>query len=514
MSMRVVTASAMKRIERASLQYDMTFLRLMENAGSAAAAFIRRTFQPEGLNCMIFCGSGNNGGDGFVAARKLIENGANVLVVLVGGKPKSDEAIAMYETVERMGMPVLMLEEHCARVMETLEKADIVVDAIYGTGFHGELDVWAAKACEAINNAIAAVIALDIPTGLECDTARAAKGAVKADFTVAFDSLKPLHIMPEGKAHCGEIECVEIGIPDEARAGIQGLFGDVQTEAVFESLPKRGVESHKGDYGRLLIIAGSNRYRGAAALATAAALRTGVGYVMLASTKTVCDSASAKLYEPIYIELPESGTGGISSESAMSLLGESLGKATAILFGCGLGLGSDTETLLAHIVTKAKCPLVIDADGINALATNINIVSGAQAPMVLTPHLGEMSRLCGMDTERLAADRSGAALAFAQRHGVYVVLKGHETVIATPQSTFLTNHSGNAGLAKAGSGDVLAGMLAGLLAQGLPVADAVAAGVHLHGLAADAAAAELSQYAMLPSDLPLYLARLLADQNL
>lgn len=512
--MRVVTSSAMKQIERASLDYDMTFSRLMENAGSAAAAFIRRTFKPEGLNCMIFCGNGNNGGDGFVAARKLIENGANVLVVLVGGNPKSDEARSMYETVELMGMPVLMLEENYDRVMETLEKADIVVDAIYGTGFHGSLDEWTATACEAINNAIAAVVSLDIPTGVECDTARTATGAVKADFTVVFDSLKPVHILPEGKEHCGVIEIVEIGIPDEAREGIQGLFGEVSTEAVFKSLPKRRVASHKGDYGRLLIIAGSNRYRGAASLAVSAALRTGVGYVTLASTKTVCDAASAKMYEPIFVELPENEVGEILSDNSTPLLRESMNKATAILFGCGLGLGSDTEKLLEYVVENAKCPLIIDADGINVLAANINILTDAQPPVVLTPHPGEMSRLCSMDTEEIERDRSAAALGFAARHNAYVVLKGHETVIATPQNTFLTNRTGNAGLAKAGSGDVLAGLLAGLLAQKLPIAEAIAAGVHLHGLAADLAAEELSQYAMLPSDLPGYLARILADRNL
>lgn len=512
--MRVVTSSAMKQIEQASLNFDMTFSRLMENAGSAAATFIRRTFKPEGLNCMIFCGSGNNGGDGFVAARKLIENGANVLVVLVGGKPNSEEASAMYETIELMGMPVLLLEENYDRVMDTLENADIVVDAIYGTGFRGGLDEWTAKACEAINNAIAAVVSLDIPTGVECDTAKAAPGAVKADFTVVFDSLKPVHILPSGKEHCGVIEIVEIGIPDEAREGIQGLFGEVSTEAVFKSLPKRRVDSHKGDHGRLLVIAGSNRYRGAASLAVSAALRSGVGYVTLASTKVVCDAASAKMYEPIFVELPESEASGISSDAAVPLLRESVRKATAILFGCGMGLDQDTERLLEYIVKNANCPLVIDADGINALAANINVLSGAKAPVVLTPHTGEMSRLCSMDTGEIERDRSGAALGFAARHNVYVVLKGHETVIATPENTFLTNHTGNAGLAKAGSGDVLAGLTAGLLAQNIPVAEAVTAGVHLHGLAADAAARELSQYSMLPSDLPNYLARILAARNL
>ncbi len=512
--MRVVTAGAMKQIEEASLNFDMTYQRLMENAGSAAAAFIRRTFQLNGLNCMIFCGSGNNGGDGFVAARKLIENGANVLVVLVGGSPRSEEARSMYEKIELMGMPVLSLEENYERVMDILEKADIVVDAIYGTGFRGELDTWTQKACEAVNNAIAAVIALDIPTGLECDTAKAAEGAVKADFTVVFDTLKPVHILQAGKEHCGIIELVAIGIPDEAREGIQGLFGEIKTDAVLKSLPPRDPTSHKGKHGRLLVVAGCSRYRGAAALSTLAALRSGVGYVTLASTKSVCDSVAAKLYEPIYVELPESDVNGIAAENSMPLLRESMREATAILFGCGLGLGPNTEKLLEYFIKNARCPLIIDADGINAVAANINVLSETTVPIILTPHIGEMSRLCGVSAEQIAADTSGVALQFATKHNVYVVLKGHETVVASPESTYLENHTGNAGLAKAGSGDVLAGIVSAFTAQGLAPMDAATAAVHLHGLAADEACAELSKYAMLPSDLPNYLAKILSRHNL
>lgn len=511
--MRVVTAGQMRQMEEASLEHDMTYQRLMENAGSAAAAFIRKTFQLEGLNCMIFCGAGNNGGDGFVTARKLIESGANVLVALVGGKPRGEDAQAMYDMIQLMGMPVLSLEDNYDKIIGILEKADIVVDAIYGTGFRGELDTWSEKACEAINNAIAAIISLDIPTGIESDTGRAAEKAVRADFTIAFDSGKPAHILPSGKEYCGVIEIVDIGIPDEAREGLDGLFGEIRTEAVIQSLPKRAENSHKGMHGRLLIIAGSSRYRGAASLAALAALRCGVGYVALASTSQVITAAAAKLYECIYVELPENDMNCILADRAIPLLRESIGEASAILFGCGAGAGADAEKLLKFLIRDAKCPLIIDADGINALATNINILDEARAPVILTPHPGEMSRICGKPVAKIEEDRCEAAMTFAAEHDVHIVLKGHETVIASPQGVYLVNKTGNAGLAKAGSGDVLAGMIAAFAAEGLGPLAAAAAGVHLHGLAADEAAKELSQYAMLPSDLPDYLARVLQKHN-
>jgi len=511
--MRVVTAGQMRKIEENSLQYDMTYQRLMENAGSAAAMFIRGTFKIEGLNCMIFCGSGNNGGDGFVTARKLIENGANVLVALVGGEPKSDEAKTMYKTIELMGMPVLKLSESFDKVMEVLEKADIIVDAIYGTGFRGELGQWERAACVAINNAIAAVVSLDVPSGVECDTGKAATDAVTADFTVAFDSLKPVHILPEGKLKCGKIEVVEIGIPDEAYAEITGMFGDIYTEDVLRSLKKREQDSNKGDYGKLLIIAGCNRYRGSAALAVMAALRCGAGFVTLASTKPVCDAASAKIYECIYIELPEGGSQSISADNGIPLLRESLKTSTAILFGCGMGNNEDTERLLKDVVKNTRCPLIIDADGINVMGANINILREAAGPVILTPHPGEMARISSATIGEIQRDRSGTAIKFAEKHNAYVVLKGHNTVIASPKGELLTNHSGNPGLATAGSGDVLAGMIAAFVAQGISPLEAAAAGVHLHGIAADRAAKELSQYAMLPSDLPDYLAKFLAEKG-
>lgn len=499
--MRVVTKEQMKRIEQESLSYDLTFHRLMENAGSAAAAFIRRTFQVGDLGCMVFCGAGNNGGDGLVVARKLSESGANVLVVLTDGAPAGEEAAAMHATAEMMQLPIAMWAQSREKILEHLPHIDIIVDAIYGTGFHGKLDEAHAEICAAINGAIAAVVALDIPTGVECDTGRADENAVRADFTVAFDSLKPLHVIPSSLALCGVIELADIGIPEEAHGDLAVNFGSLTTEQVFSHLPHRTADSHKGDFGRLLCVCGAARYRGAAALAALGALRCGAGMVTVASTEPVCAAVAAHVLEATFLPLGEAEQGCIDSESAAALLPAALESATAVLFGCGLQNTPHAARILSFLLRNAPCPLVIDADGINALSGNIHLLREAKAPVILTPHPGEMARLCGTDTAEIQRDRFSAAMQFAREHGVVLTLKGAQTLTALPDGGVYINRTGNPGLAKAGSGDILAGMIGALLAQGIAPTLAAACAVHLHGLAADATAARFSQYGMLPSEL-------------
>lgn len=502
MILRVVTAKQMKEIEANSLAWDLTYGRLMENAGAAAAAFIRRTFRVEGLNCMVFCGRGNNGGDGLVVARKLYENGANVVVVLVDGIPSSDEAQGMFESVEAMELPLFRLPEDAAKIESCVQQADIVVDAIYGTGFHGELEGNAQTACGFIADAIAAVVALDLPSGVACDTGHAAKGAVQADFTVAFDCLKPVHVVPSGLVFCGKVETVEIGIPPEAHAGIESFFSDITTEMVFDSLPQRPAECHKGDFGVLLAICGSTWYRGAAVLAAMGALSCGAGICRIASVEAACSAVAAALPEPVYLPLPQNEGGGIDAEASAFSLRSAMKEAAAILLGCGCQNTDDTTRLLELVLRGAKVPVLLDADGINALSGNINVLQEANVPVILTPHPGEMARLCGCSTEEVQADRMGTAMRFATKHKVILVLKGAGTIVAAPDGRLWFNHTGGPGLAKGGSGDVLAGMLGALLAQGLAPELAAVCAVHLHGLAGERAAARQSDYGMLPSALP------------
>lgn len=511
--MRVVTSKQMKEIERRSLQYDLTYHRLMENAGSAAAAYIRRTFQVEGLNCMVFCGGGNNGGDGMVVARKLFENDAKVLVVMVGKPPESPEASSMYTTARLMEIPIADFSQNREKVLEVMGEADIVIDAIYGTGFHGALGDTARAACSAINSAIAAVIALDVPSGLNCDTGEADSDAVRADFTVVFDSYKPCHILTASKPYCGRVELADIGIPDKARHGIVSRHGLLTAETVFSHLPPRKPDSHKGAYGRVLSLCGSSRYRGAAVLSALGALRCGAGIVTLASTEPVCAAVAASVPEATLLPLPESALRTIDYAGALEPLAAPLKRASAVLFGPGMETNSETARLLAHVLRESACPVVLDADGINALAKNINILQEAKAPVILTPHSGEMARLTGRPAAEVEADRTGIASGLAQSRNAVVVLKGMETVIAAPDGGVFLNPTGNPGLAKGGSGDVLAGMIAAFVSQGIEPYYAAACGVFLHGAAADRTAERLSQYGMLPSELLNDLAVIFAENG-
>lgn len=510
--MRVVTGEQMKKMEKAALQYDLTYHRLMENAGSAAAAFIRRTFRVEGLNCMIFCGSGNNGGDGLVVARKLFEAGAKVLVVMVGSPPKSVEAISMYDTAKLMDIPIAGFSSHRERVLEVMGEADIIVDALYGTGFQGALSDTARDACSAINSAIAAVVSLDTPSGVNCDTGAADSDAVHADFTIAFDSHKPAHVIEASAGLCGQIELVDIGIPDAAREGISSKFGKLSSEQVFGLLPPRDPAAHKGSHGRLLSVCGSAQYRGAATLSAMGALRAGAGLLTVASTEAVCAAVAAHLCEAILLPLDATADGRIDARATPKLTAV-LQNANAVLFGCGLGEGEDAEKLLRYMLRGTTHPVIVDADGINTLARNIDILQEAKAQVIVTPHPGEMARLCGTDIDAVQADRTGYATRFAQQRQVVVVLKGPETLIAEPGGGLFINTTGNAGLAKGGSGDVLAGMCAAFAAQGLEPYYAAACAVFLHGLAADRTAARRSQYAMLPSELLDDLATIFAENG-
>lgn len=499
--MRVVTSAQMKEIEQASLKYDLTYQRLMENAGSAAAAFIRRTFRLEGLNCMIFCGGGNNGGDGMVVARKLFESDANVLAVLVGDLPKSPEATSMYATARMMEIPIADFSQNQERILEVMTEADIIVDAIYGTGFHGQLNDTVRTICAAINDAIAAVVALDIPSGVNCDTAVSDPDAIRADFTIAFDSHKPVHMLAQAAPYCGEVVLVDIGIPDEARQGILPRHGTLNADMVFQHLPPRAPDAHKGTHGHVLSICGSARYRGAAVLSSLGALRAGVGLLTLASTERVCAAAATQVLEATYLPLPENSVQGIDSAAATALIEQALPTATAVLFGCGLGNHRDTAVLLALLLKEAECPIILDADGINVLDGNINVLQEASAPVILTPHPGEMARLSGRSILEIESDRSGVAQQCAVDANAVVLLKGRETVIAEPKGGLLLNKTGNAGLAKGGSGDILAGMIAAFAAQGIEPFFAASFAAFLHGQAADRTAARRSQYGMLPSEL-------------
>lgn len=495
----VVTVEQMRQIEQNAAGLSLSMERLMENAGSAAAAAIRRMEDISGKYFTIFCGNGNNGGDGFVAARRLTEAGANAVVILTDGMPRTEQAASMYERIELMEIPIVEYGSDPDYLADRLSQTDYLVDAIYGIGFHGELDKAHRDICRLMDGVGVPVFSLDIPSGVSANTGHADPYAVHAAHTIVFDSCKPACIMPRAAEWLGNVTLADIGIPEEARQDIHPVYTRVDAPYVFRCLRPRPRECNKGTFGRLLNIAGCGRYMGAALLSTHAALRTGAGYVTLASTKEVCRNILPSLPEAVMHPLRQTLEGDISA-ACIDVILEAISGSSAVLIGSGLGTSSDAHRITRNVLSAAACPVVVDADGINALSRNIDMVKHLSAPLILTPHLKEFSRLSGLPVEQIKADPVSAGRRFAQEYGVTLVLKDAYTYTFSPEGETYVNTSGNAGLAKAGTGDVLAGIIAALAAQGYPCIEAAACGVWLHGAAGDDAARRLSQYGMLAHD--------------
>ena len=512
--MKIFTIPQMKKAERLSDEMGVTYQRLMENAGCAAAAYIRKRLRSiVGKNFMIFCGSGNNGGDGFVVTRKLFEEGANVIVVLCGGTPRTDEAKYMYNCILEAGITILDWQTDQKKIDEFIGGADIIIDALFGTGFSGEfrppLDEVAAK----INSASAIKISLDIASGVNAATGEAAEGAVRAAFTVAFDAQKPGHLLLPGREFCGKTYEVDIGIPHEVLEEIPQTCFCANEEMVFSSIRKRPRTSHKGTYGRLLCITGSANFPGAAAISAKGALRMGAGIVTVATTERVQSLIAPAVPEATFLLLPANEEGGVSASAAEILL-PAITRASAVLIGCGLGQSADSAAIVKFVTETAECPVIFDADAINSICDEPEVLLTAAKAPIITPHMGEMARLCKKTPEQIAQARVEIACDFSSHYNCVLVLKDSSTVTASPNGDVFFNTTGNPGLAKGGSGDLLAGMIASLSAQGFIETASAVCGVYLHGLAADKAAYSLSEYGMLPTDIPEYLCRILAEHEL
>lgn len=499
--MRIVTSKQMKQIEQNSIQYQMSYLRLMENAGCAAAQFILDTLHDvNGLNCVVFCGKGNNGGDGFVVARKLSEHGANVTIVLADGEPKTEDAAKMLYLARMMELPVLSFEDEPELVGGAVVDVDIVIDAVFGSGFHGEIDARRRQITSMINSAIAAVFSLDIPSGINCDTGEAAQEAVNADFTIAFDSYKPAHLLPKYLPQLGKTTLASIGIDPLSYSDLEQNHFVADDSFVYAKIPQKEDNAHKTSSGKLLNIAGGIGCTGAAVLSSTAAMRSGAGYVVTAVPQAIYPIVAPSLIQSpfCFIEAAADVAAALNGVSAVSI-------------GCGMGTGQRQRGILEEVLYLAKCPVVIDADGINNLAMDISIVSEAKCPVVLTPHFGEMANLCRTSVKEIQKAPLLCAQELALQLNAVIVLKGAHTVIAAPDGRTFINQTGNPGLAKAGSGDILTGILTSLISQGMNPFDAAVSAVYLHGAAADRCAERMSEYFMQPDDILIDLGRLLKE---
>lgn len=513
--MLVVTAQEMRELDRKTIEeVGISGLMLMENAGRQVAERAARMLEERGGRVVaILAGKGNNGGDGLVAARHLFNKGYEVRVcLLVDPGHVTGDARVNLEIWRRMGQEVYQADgaNGAQRVKVALLGTDVVVDAIYGTGFRGRPPAEVGRIMEVVNRSGKPVVAVDVPSGVEASSGRVAGPAIRAACTVTFGLPKlGLYLLP-GARYAGEIHVADISIPRSVVTAASIRRHVLTKELVASWLTPRDLEAHKGNFGRVLVIGGSRTMIGAACLAAYAALRTGAGLVYLAVPEGMQRVAAAKLDEVITIPLPET-TGGSLSREARVALEEHLGRADVVALGPGLSTHEETVALVRELVREVACPLVLDADGLNALAGATEVLARRAAPTVLTPHPGEMARLLDCSTAEVQADRLATAEKAAAAWNAVVLLKGARTIVTGPGGETYINPTGNPGMATAGSGDVLTGIIAALIAQGLPPLQAAAAGAFLHGRAGDLAAAEKGFPALVAGDITAALSRALLE---
>jgi hydroxyethylthiazole kinase-like uncharacterized protein yjeF len=509
--MKILSADEMRACDQATTaQYGVPSLTLMENAGQSVARFVLREF-PHAQRITVLCGKGNNGGDGFVAARALSQAGRKVKVLLLGfAADLKGDAAAMFERMEIA--PALAPDEaslSSGQVTEMLRGSDLFLDAVVGTGFKPPLRGVAAALRDRIHTLPAPVVAVDIPSGWDSDSREYhVEGAYRADAVVTFTAPKPAHV-------CGNltnsaykpIVVAPIGSPDGAIQSKLQLTWAGSSKKLTE-IP-RPAESNKGRHGHVLVIAGSYGKSGAAAMASLAALRTGAGLVTAAVPQPILDSVARITPELMTIPLRAGGHGEISSSNLDSeTLHELLDKKTVLAIGPGLGHQPESEKFLLGLLEATNLPAVLDADALNVLSRHCDKINGRDRLLVLTPHPGEMARLAGLSIQEVQANREALARGFAAKHHVILVLKGWRTLIAHPGGSIAINTTGNPGMAKGGSGDILTGIIAAMVAQYPQSPDeAVHAAVYLHGLAADFAVREQDEHTLLATDTVAHLSR-------
>ena len=484
--MLLANAEQAKRIDEITIEeYGVPGIALMENAGAAVA---RRALELSGTKYAVVCGKGNNGGDGFVAARHLFSRGARVVVVLYADEELlSGDAAVNFDALKKLGVPV---------VDDLPSDANVIIDAVLGIGAKGAPDGEAERAIDAINNAVGTVLSIDVPSGLDCSNGNAEGRCVQADVTVTFGVNKIGLAVYPGAQYAGRVIVEEISFAPQS---VERQNITVRTIDEVR-LPRRAQNGHKGSFGQVLALCGSEEYTGAAYLASTTALKSGCGLVRLGTPRTAHLALAQKLTEVIVMPLDDRD-GKLSAEVADEIV-KAMSGADAIICGCGLGQSDDIIEIVKSVIENADCPLVLDADGINALAADLSVLKGERrGDIVITPHLGEMSRLIGAPISEIQKDVVGVAKSFACEYNVVTVLKSAATAVALPNGEVYVNTGGNSGMATAGSGDVLAGLIGGFIAQGVTPSEAAVAGVYIHSLAGRKAAAMMGEHGMLASDI-------------
>ncbi len=496
--MFIVSSKQMYQAESNCVNRGTTFTDLMEKAGTKCAEIIYDTYCADNpKNVIVLCGKGKNGGDGFVIARRLNQMGCTVSVLLTMGAVGNGDPMLNYSKIEGI-IPIFNYTEEGE--IPSLSDADIIVDAIFGTGFRGALSSGLSALAKVINASGKPIISIDVPSGADCDSATFEGEIFAPEVTIAISALKPIHIMKPMSEICGKVVVADIGIIPEDFKGT----GLPCTYTLYDSdikamLPERFTVSNKGTYGNALCLVGSYKMPGAAFMSVSGALRSGAGLVTAAFPKSMYEAVTSTLHECVTIPCSEGEEGTFNSESFKDIY-PALAKCNAVLAGCGMGLNDDTKAFINLVLKNTTKPLIIDADGLNAISENPAILKEIKAPVIITPHPGEMSRLTGKSVSEIVANPKEIAVEFAKEYNCIVVLKGANTVVTNGTELYI-NQTGNNGLAKGGSGDLLSGIMVSLSAQGMDALTCAEAAVYIHGDLADYVANKLSARGMLVTDL-------------
>ncbi len=509
-TMKIVTAHQMQELDRRTIQEaGVPGQVLMERAGAGVVAAMETRFGPmKGKTVTIFCGKGNNGGDGFVVARLLHRKRVHVQVCLLAhARDLTGDARLMYRRMgKEVGTSHVVRAPSPDRMRHLTQRSHLLVDALLGTGTSAPVTGLYEEAIHTMNTSGIPAIAVDLPSGIHADTGVTLGTAVHASLTVTLGNPKLGLLLGAGIDHAGQVQHVDIGIPTPYVEAMRIPIALLTPAAIRSWLPTRRASSHKGTFGHTGIIAGASGTNGAAALAATAALRAGSGLVTVATPASVQASLTASVMEAMTLPLPETCDATVSRH-ALPRLHTFMQARSAIGIGPGLSTHAETSDVVRTLIARCDRPIVIDADALNALAGHTHILRLCPVPPILTPHPGEMARLLGTTTDTITCNRLGVAQDFARTHSSIVVLKGARTIIAHPHGHTAISPTGNPGMATAGTGDVLTGVITGLLAQGLAPWEAAQSGVYLHGLAGDLAAEEYGHAGLMAGDLLHYLPR-------
>ncbi|HDK16452.1 MAG TPA: NAD(P)H-hydrate dehydratase [Nitrospirae bacterium] len=529
--LKIATAKQMRQIDRDTIKkYGISGTVLMERAGLSVVDKINGIYPKKRI--IVLCGGGNNGGDGLVAARVLHNQGRDVKVFLSAksGELKGDAKIN-YNIAKKFGVRFYPMKKFLTHPSSLIPRPCLIVDALLGTGLNKKVKSSLSKVIKKVNRLSCPVMSVDIPSGISSDAGQVMGCAIKAQHTVTFGLAKHGHLLYPGADHTGKLHISDIGFPRSLLVSDRIKVSLVEKEDACSLIPQRPRYSHKGTYGHVLLVAGSKGKTGAAFLAAKACLRTGAGLVTIGVPESLSGLFQSRVTEEMVLPLPDKGDGTFSSEAGKPILQFLKKTANVLVIGPGLSVDKEISELVSMLVRGSGVPVVIDADGVNALVNSATILKKSKAPVILTPHPGEMARLlqdcrlqivdCGMygikskseirnpksemNTAELRTkieeDRINTALSFSKKTRTYLVLKGVPTVIAVPGGRAFFNSTGNPGMATAGTGDVLTGMLSALLAQGLTPEDGSVLGVYMHGMIGDIVAEEKGKHSLIASDI-------------